>query len=216
MGTIANFDQAREELALVCDVLSPFYLFDPILDDAAREPFETLRAADADALADEWPFLEAKEADELIQALVASARKSTQPELAIDYRRLFVGPNVLACPPYGSVYTDHDCVVFGESTLALRSWLRAHGIKAQDAEREPEDHIGTMLALASYIARQHPEMLKEYLSEHLLTWSSHYLTQLEAAAKGTFYAPLASLTKASLEAAGEVLKLEIDYPHYYR
>ena len=34
-----------------------------------------------------------------------------------EYRRLFVGPGHLPAPPWGSVYTDRECVIFGEATL---------------------------------------------------------------------------------------------------
>ena len=43
---------------------------------------------------------------------------------------------------------------------------------------EPEDHIGLMLALMSYLARNQPDDLDEFLQIHLLTWSSHFLDQL--------------------------------------
>ena len=56
------------------------------------------------------------------EGLVAGADNE---ELVWEYRRLFVGPGHLPAPPWGSVYTDHECVIFGEATLALRAWMRA-------------------------------------------------------------------------------------------
>ena len=67
-----------------------------------------------------------------------------------EYRRLFVGPAPKPAPPWGSVYTDRECVVFGESTLALRAWMRAQGIARLVDDKTPEDHIGLMLVLMAW------------------------------------------------------------------
>ncbi len=75
----------------------------------------------------------------------------------------------------GSVYTDRECVVFGETTLALRAWMREHGVARANDEKTPEDHIGLMLALMSHLCRTQPESLDDYLCGHLLTWAPHYL-----------------------------------------
>ena len=56
--------------------------------------------------------------------------------------------------------------------------MRAHGVRRTTDERTPEDHIGLMLALMSYLARNQPDDLDEFLQIHLLTWSSHFLDQL--------------------------------------
>ena len=42
----------------------------------------------------------------------------------------------------------------------------------------PRITIGLMLALMSYLARNQPDDLDEFLQIHLLTWSSHFLDQL--------------------------------------
>ena len=44
--------------------------------------------------------------------------------------------------------------MFGETTLALRAWMRAHGVARATDEKTPEDHIGLMLALSPiFVAR---------------------------------------------------------------
>lgn len=169
-------------------------------------------------------------------------------ELTWEYRRLFVGPGVKLAPPWGSVYTDRDRVVFGASTLELRAWMREHGVartadqvtkrlvgkeasqevrRAADgatdlvtdqaeAVREPEDHIGLMLALMAWLAQHQPESLSEYLELHLLTWAGHYLDELAHAVRHPFYEGLARLTKASLGGLQEALSLEVVEPKFYR
>ena len=126
-----------------------------------------------------------------------------------------MGPGRKPAPPWGSVYTDRECVVFGASTLALRAWMREHGIERLSDAADPEDHIGYVLLLMAWVAKHRPELLVEFLGEHVLTWSSHFLEQFEAA-EHAFYRGLASLTRSTLEGIGEELSIEVVYPRFYR
>lgn len=136
--------------------------------------------------------------------------------LVWEYRRLFIGPGQKPAPPWGSVYTDRECVIFGESTLALRLWMRETGVASTSDSETPEDHVGLMLILLAWLIKNKPEAVEKYLADHLLTWSSHFLTQLADASEHPFYEGLALLTQASLEGMQAALKLEITYPRYYR
>lgn len=209
-------DDVRQGMATLGRVLAPFFVLDPVLDDEASQMFELMARLDVAAAASEWPFAEADAVRPSLQAMHDAAATTDAHDLARQYRHLFVGPEALAFPPWGSVYTDHDQVVFGEATLALRSWLRAHGIAAFVQPGEPEDHIGTMLQLAGWISEKRPELLEEFCAQHFFTWSSHYLEQLEQAAEVTFYAGLAHVTRTSLEGAQQAMGLEVSYPHFYR
>jgi TorA maturation chaperone TorD len=133
-----------------------------------------------------------------------------------EFRRLFRGPDPMPAPPWGSVYTDKDCVVFGSSCLELRAWLRAEGIVRQGDGHGPEDHLGELLLLMAWLAESRPKLLAGFLRLHLLTWSSHMLGQLAAGAAHPFYRGLALLTQQSLEGIGRHLGLEVSYPTYYR
>ena len=203
-------------VAFIGASLAPFFLNDPRTGDAA-DAFAALAELDAEAAAAEGPFVEEAEARASLAAMVRGlAAGADNEELVWEYRRLFVGPGHLPAPPWGSVYTDRECVVFGEGTLELRAWMRAHGVRRTTDERTPEDHIGLMLALMSYLARNQPDDLDEFLQIHLLTWSSHFLDQLIEAAGQPFYEGLARLTKASLEGIQAELGLDVVYPRFYR
>lgn len=136
--------------------------------------------------------------------------------LCREYDRLFKGPNLLQAPPWGSVYTDRDGVVFGESTLALRSWMRGEGIERSEEDNQPDDHFGKMLMLLSWLAENRKDLVVPFLKEHLLTWSHHYLVQLYAAAEMDFFKALARIADASLEGMRAALKIDVEYPHYFR
>ena len=205
-----------EGIAFVGDALAPFFLQDPRTGNAGAA-FAALAALDVESAAAEWPFVEAGEAVRDLGLMRQGLADGVDDDALVwEYRRLFVGPDKRPAPPWGSVYTDRDCVVFGESTLALRDWMRGRGIARTTDERTPEDHIGLMLALMAWVARNQPAALDDYLSLHLLTWSSHFLSRLEDVAEHPFYRGLARLTRASLEGIQRDRGLTVVYPKFYR
>ena len=165
----------------------------------------------------EWPFVDEAEARCDLDLMRSGLAEGIDADgLVWEYRRLFIGPAPKPAPPWGSVYTDRECVVFGATTLELRAWMRSHGIARQADDKTPEDHMGLMLVLMAWIARNQPQDLGEFLRLHLLTWSSHFLDQLIEAAGQPFYEGLARLTKASLEGIQAELGLDVVYPRFYR
>ena len=195
--------------------VAPVFLPDPRTGDAA-DAFAAMVELDVAAAAAEWPFVdEATAADALALMREGLAAGADNENLVWEYRRLFVGPGHLPAPPWGSVYTDRECVVFGEATLALRAWMRRVGVARTADERTPEDHIGLMLALLSYLAEERPDLVDEYLRDHLLTWALHYLEALEAAADHPFYQGLAALTRSTLLGLQAARGLEVTLPHFY-
>lgn len=212
-------DEARAGLILIGSTLGPFYLHDPQVEgDRIAPGLEAIRSLDVAAAADEWPFVAADVARVALEKMKAGLADGIDTdELIWEYRRLFVGPAAKPAPPWGSVYTDKDMVVFGGSTMALREWMRKQGIALTKGESdEPEDHIGTMLELLAWLAQERPELVEQYLTDHLLTWSSHFLEQLETAADHPFYEGLAKLTRASLEGMQDAFSLTVEYPRFYR
>ena len=205
-----------EGIAFVGETLGPFFLQDPKTGEAGAA-FQALAALDVDAAAAEWPFAGEAEARACLALMKEGlAHGIEDDDLVWEYRRLFVGPAPKPAPPWGSVYTDRECVVFGESTLALRAWMRAQGIARLVDDKTPEDHIGLMLVLMAWIARNQPADLDDYLRLHLLPWSSHFLDELAEAAKQPFDEGLARLAKASLEGIQSERALDVAYPRFYR
>ena len=182
-----------EGIAFVGDALAPFFLQDPRTGNAGAA-FAALAALDVESAAAEWPFVEAGEAVRDLGLMRQGLADGVDDDALVwEYRRLF-----------------------GESTLALRDWMRGRGIARTTDERTPEDHIGLMLALMAWVARNQPAALDDYLSLHLLTWSSHFLGRLEDVAEHPFYRGLARLTRASLEGIQRDRGLTVVYPKFYR
>ncbi len=223
MESVADQSAELAAIAFVGDTLAPFFLQDPRTGTAA-EAFQAVAKLNVREAAAAWPFAKEEEACGALSSMVDGLSASCavdgafQPDddLVWEYRRLFVGPAPKPAPPWGSVYTDRECVVFGASTLELRAWMRAHGVARTTDDRTPEDHLGLMLGLMAYLARNQADDLDEFLRLHLLTWSSHFLDELVQAAQHPFYQGLALLAKSSLEGVRDVRDLEVDYPRFYR
>ncbi|UAX41700.1 Tat proofreading chaperone DmsD [Pasteurella canis] len=137
-------------------------------------------------------------------------------QLAFEYQHLFIGPNALIAPPWGSVYLDPESVIFGHSLLKLREFLRQHEIAFVIEQNEPEDHIGLMLMLAAYLAENHPELLNVFLAEHFLTWSTRYLQLMAAQQESAFYQGIALLTQLTLTDWQQQLAIEVQKTRLYR
>ncbi|WP_288219356.1 Tat proofreading chaperone DmsD [uncultured Adlercreutzia sp.] len=207
-----------DDLAGVCDILAPLFLEDPVKGSIGEE-LDALAVLDGGEAAADWPFAaNASEVESFLNQLAAGAASEDKARAALarEYRRLFVGPAKLPAPPWGSVYTDKEGVIFGEGNLRLRAWLRDHGISRLDDAHVPDDHIGNVLQLAALLATEQPDTLDEFLSLHVLPWAPHYLALLEAAAEHPFYASLAALTRATLEGARETRELSIEEPEFFR
>lgn len=203
-----------EQVAFIGDVFAPFFLQDPLIGSAGPS-FAAMAALDPAAAAAEWPFVDAEAAESPLALMAQGAADATE-NLAHEYRRLFVGPAHKAAPPWGSVYTDRECVMFGESTLELRRWMREHGLVAPEGTRTPEDHIGLLLGLMAQLAAEMPDALDDFLAHYLLTWSHHFLTLMAQEAQHPFYRGLAQLTDASLEGIRASRSIQVTYPRFYR
>lgn len=203
------------EAAIACGALGPFFVTDPSAD-GMDVVFAAYAGIDEAVVAREWPFVSHDKARDCLSLMREGSARGVEDALVWEYRRLFVGPGPMPAPPWGSVYTDRECVVFGEATLALRSWMRSSGIARLSDEKTPEDHIGLMLLLAAWLAGNRPELMGEFLQEHLLPWSSHMLDQLEKASCHPFYCGIAGLAKLTLEGLGEAMDLHPVEPRFYR
>ena len=219
-----------EAVAFAGESLAPFFLNDPRTGDA-QAVFAAMALIDPQAAASEWPFASEEEARRAFGLMVEGLRPCmggcadgdaapsafhADGALTDEYRRLFIGPAPKPAPPWGSVYTDRECVVFGESTIALRAWMRENGIVRLSDERTPEDHIGLMLALMAHVARMHTGLLDEYLRLHFLTWAPHFLGEFADAAQHPFYRGLALLTDSTLAGIRDALGVEVVEPRFYR
>lgn len=101
-------------------VLGALFYYAP---DSA-EASALVSALRADGWQAQWPLDQA-----MLFPLAARLQAEVDEPLPQAWQRLFVGPYALPSPPWGSVWLDRENVLFGDSTLALRQWMRNNGIQ---------------------------------------------------------------------------------------
>ncbi|KAB1490721.1 Tat proofreading chaperone DmsD [Cronobacter sakazakii] len=137
--------------------------------------------------------------------------------LAQAWQRLFIGPDALPAPPWGSVWLDRESVLFGDSTLALQGWLRDNAIAFETPLNEPADHIGLLLLLTAWLAEQgKTRELDELLAWHLLPFAPRFLEVFCTQAQHPFYEALGELTRATLTHWRSGLLMPVSQKTLYR
>lgn len=146
----------------------------------------------------EWPAGNATQLKPIAELMQQGLQQANTESLDSAFQRLFIGPNSLKAPPWGSVYLDHENVIFGDSALELHQWQMKLGIAVELQQREPEDHIGLLLMQAAWLAENQPEHVNELLAQHLLPWSERYLALFVEHAEHPFYQGLGQLAQITL------------------
>jgi TorA maturation chaperone TorD len=128
--------------------------------------------------------------------------------LAVEYCRLFIGPQPV-CPPYASTQGG-EVLLGGRPRTRLDAFLARHGVPAPDLAWRvaSPDHIAVELAiLARLYANDAPTaVVQELLTQHLWPWAPAWLTHVESASRYELYRTAARLGVALLgdEHAGAV------------
>lgn len=207
-------EKQREDVIFIGQTLAPIFLEDPVTGSigAVLDAFAALEVPQA---ADEWPFVSSVEIAPSLSKMRTGAA-GNRAETADEFRRLFVGPGRKEAAPWGSVYTDRDGVMFGSTEIALHDWLSAHGVSVSGGHAMPDDHMGTMLQTLAWLAANRPEMVREFLEAHFLTWAPHYVGVLRAASRHPLYEGLAEVTDLTLSGMKSSLQLQVRSVRFYR
>jgi TorA maturation chaperone TorD len=127
--------------------------------------------------------------------------KGLARELTVEYCRLFLGPDTLPCPPYGSVYLDRGQAM-GPTALDALSRYRGQGLDVTRGWREPPDHIAVELEFLAWLADGYRQALDrrdakaaldrltvqgQFLDDHLGRWAPALADSLRAATSTSLY-----------------------------
>ena len=198
----------RESFAVSARVLGALFYFAP--DSAQAAPLVT--AFTASDWAADWPLPPAQ-----LRPVLDTLKTPSDEPLRDAWQRLFIGPYALPAPPWGSVWLDRESVLFGESTLELRQWMRDNAIAFEVQQNEPEDHFGTLLLLAAWLSESgRDDVRDELLAQHLLPWSQRFLSVLEQEAHHPFYQALAQLARLTLASWQAALPIPVTDKPLYR
>ncbi len=198
----------NEGFAFTARVLGALFYFAPDSEQAA--PLVT--ALTEGDWQQDWPLPSGQ-----LAPVAETLRQPSDEALPDAWQRLFIGPWALPAPPWGSVWLDRESVLFGDSTLALRQWMRDNGIAFEMAQNEPEDHFGTLLLLAAWLAETGRDAERDQLlAWHLLPWSTRFLTLFVENAGHPFYRALGQLAQLTLAEWQSTLLIPVAEKPLYR
>jgi TorA maturation chaperone TorD len=137
-------------------------------------------------------------------------------DLLIDYAKLFVGPNELIAPPYGSVYMDDGRRTMGDSTLEAIKIYKDEGLAIDENFKELPDHIAVELEFMYYLIFKETEALEKsetdkaldfiktqelFLYKFLARWVKPFCDKIKAGTDNEFYNSLADCLSVFIEKA---------------
>jgi DMSO reductase family type II enzyme chaperone len=140
------------------------------------------------------------------EGMAESISGYTDEDLLIDYAKLFVGPNELVAPPYGSVYIDGEGKVLGDSTIETIKMYQDEGLSIDDEFRELPDHITVELEFMSYLIFKETEAIEQsdfkrakgfidkqeiFLNNFLCLWVPQFCERISKGTENGFYRALA-------------------------
>ena len=128
-----------------------------------------------------------------------------------DHLKLFVGPEHLLAPPYGSVYLDGQRELMGPSTADLVRLLAAAGLQKAETLKDAPDHVRvefdamhvmidrTLEAIAADDWSRAQQLIKvqaTLLQNHLSRWVTPFAKLVRTGAGTAYHRHLADLLEA--------------------
>ncbi|ALC91310.1 hypothetical protein AM500_17030 [Bacillus sp. FJAT-18017] len=144
-------------------------------------------------------------------------------DLHWDYTRLFIGPFEVPAPPWESVYSRTDRLLFQRTTMDVRKLYKKYGYQATDFNMEADDHIGLELDFmfhlnslaiesgATVVETSVPEIVyllkeqKDFIDNHLGKFSKAFVKNVTDNAGTAFYKGLAMVLEGFIEMDSRVL-----------
>jgi TorA maturation chaperone TorD len=140
------------------------------------------------------------------EKMATSVMQYDEEELLVEYARLFVGPNELLAPPYGSVYLEEGRKVMGESTARVMEFYKAAGLSMDEQFHNLPDHITAEMEFMYSLAYHEVEALEKddrekaayflnrqetFLRNFLGPWIAPFCDKITQGTENEFYLALA-------------------------
>ena len=149
--------------------------------------------------------------------------KEEQATLLVEYTRLFIGPDRLPAPPYGSVYLEPGRRVLGDTTEEVRKLYADEGLVVADSVNEPPDHVALEFEFAAFLLEKSAaawthdpaeadrllEKARQFESEFLRSWLPDLASSIEASAETAFYKGVARSLLAYCEIEMPILRASL-------
>ena len=137
-----------------------------------------------------------------------------------EYTRLFVGPMEMEAPPWESIYTGEEGMLFQDSTLRVRECYRRFGLLPEAYPRVADDSLALELGFMAELAarsvdafeREDPEGIArtlqgalDFLNEHLLIWIPQLLERIAGTETDRLYPRLVKILDSFIKKDRETL-----------
>ncbi|WP_394130848.1 molecular chaperone [Shewanella maritima] len=178
MQTSEHLEQSAAMLNWVADV---FY-----------HPPSTEKLKLTKEIIEQWPNIAGDPSNE-ISAIITSIETDQLEVINHDFHCLFIGPGKKLVYPWGSVYTDQEGLLFGNSTQFWESFCQHNEISITPNSNEPTDHFGLMFsALSAIMSSENTEEVKlkqisTLLKDHFSPWGEKVLNDIHSHSKTNYY-----------------------------
>ena len=206
--TLDEFAQTNESRAKAYGLLSRLYakeVDDELLEQLRKTAFPVHSGS---VLTDEG--------NRLMATYLSNIWSGTLQELAVDYVHAFIGSGMdafSAAYPYESVYTSPKRLMMQEARDEVLAIYHAYGLDKSSEWEESEDHVAAELEFMQVLCARTTEALKagdedkaaqllqtqkNFLEDHLASWTPMMTVDIRRLAKTKFYLGLADLTDGFL------------------
>jgi TorA maturation chaperone TorD len=146
-------------------------------------------------------------------------------DLAIEYTRLFLGPDK-HISPHESVHYERDDGdwgrLWGRSTVEVKKFIESAGLEYKPEYHGLPDHISVELEFMQEVSRREAQaweekdndgalyclnMERKFIEEHLVKWIPTFCDKVISEAELSFYREMAKLTKSLVEHFSSTLKM---------
>lgn len=146
-----------------------------------------------------------------VQKMAGAFRDYSEEDLRVDFAKLFVGPNELIAPPFGSVYLDQGKLVMGDSTMDVSRIYAEEGLVLDEAVKQPPDHVALELEFMHYLimreiralnegdeasAKEKLEKQSEFIEKNLAAWVPEFAARIKEGTGNRYYRALAECLEA--------------------
>lgn len=140
----------------------------------------------------------------------------SEEDLLVAYAKLFIGPNELLVPPYGSVYLDGEKTVMGDSTMETIKMYEEQGLSMDGEFGNLPDHITVEMEFIYYLIFKEVEALENsqwgaaldfiktqglFFDRFLGRWVKPFCDKIKQGTDNEFYTSLAECVSAFIERA---------------
>lgn len=137
-----------------------------------------------------WPDVDAEETVFKIQE---SVEFDGFDLIRDDFYKLFVGPGKKEVYPWGSIYTDKENLLFGDTTIAWEDFCTHNGIEIPLKCNEPTDHFAMIFsAISAVLTSSHNQEVKSILVKnicniHFSPWGKCLLNLINEKSTTNYY-----------------------------